>query len=71
VLMDMEMPRMDGIATTDILYRLCPLTPVIMLTIRDDQATRARAQNAGVAAFVPKAVPADMLLATIHQVVHW
>jgi two-component system, NarL family, response regulator NreC len=70
VLLDMEMPHMDGIATTDTLHKLCPLTLVIMLTIHDDAGARARAENAGAAAFIPKSAPSDMLLATIRQIGH-
>jgi DNA-binding NarL/FixJ family response regulator len=67
VLMDVEMPRMDGIAATDTLRKLCPSTAVIMLSIYDDVRTRARAEVAGAVAFVPKSAPAGMLLAAIRQ----
>ena len=70
VLMDVEMPRMDGIAAARALRRMCPAVCVIMLSIYDDARTRLCAEEAGAAAFVPKAVPADMLLATIRQVRH-
>lgn len=68
VLMDVEMPHMDGIAATGALRKLCPSTAVIMLSIHDDARTRAQAENAGAAAFVGKSLPTDMLLATIRQV---
>ena len=70
VLMDVEMPGMDGIATTDTLRKLCPSTAVIMLSMYDDSRTRARAEDAGAVAFVAKSVPTDMLLAAIRQVAH-
>jgi DNA-binding NarL/FixJ family response regulator len=69
VLMDVEMPHMGGIETADMLRKICPRTAVIMLSIHDDAQTRARAEKAGAAAFVPKSVPTDMLLATIRQAV--
>lgn len=69
VLMDIEMPHMNGIAATDTLRKLCPLTAVIMLTIHDDARTRERAESAGAVAFVPKSMPTDLLLATIRQAV--
>lgn len=68
VLMDVEMPRMDGFAATDTLRKLCPSAAVIMLSIHDDARTRARAEDAGAVAFVVKSLPTDMLLATIRQV---
>ena len=70
VLMDVEMPRMDGIAATSALHALCPRTSVIMLSIHDDARTRSLAEDAGAIAFVAKSVPIAMLLATIRQVAH-
>jgi DNA-binding NarL/FixJ family response regulator len=68
VLMDVEMPLMDGIAATAALHRICPQTVVIMLSIHDDALTRARAADAGAAAFVAKSMPPDTLLVAIRQV---
>jgi DNA-binding NarL/FixJ family response regulator len=69
VLMDVEMHAMDGIAATEALHATSPHIAVIMLSIYDDAQTRARAEQAGAMAFVPKSVPTDMLLATIRQAV--
>ena len=68
VLMDVEMPHMDGIAATGRLRKLCPSTAVIILSIYDDARTRARAEGAGAVAFIGKSLPSDMLMATIRQV---
>ena len=68
VLMDVEMPHMDGIAAANALRRTCPDICVIMLSIHDDAGTRTCAEQAGAAAFVPKYVPTDRLLAAIRQV---
>ena len=70
VLMDVEMPHADGIATTQALRAACPHAAVIMLSIHDDAHTRERAEHAGAAAFVSKSMPAQVLLATIRQVAH-
>jgi len=70
VLMDVELPGMDGIATTSALRSVCPGVTVIMLSIHDDAHTRMCAENAGAMAFVPKSALADMLLAAIRQVSH-
>ncbi len=67
VLMDVEMPGADGVTITRALHSICPHTAVIMLSIHDDPLTRARAADAGAAAFVAKFMPADTLLATIRQ----
>ena len=68
VLMDVEMPYMDGIAATSALRRLCPQTSVIMLSIHDDALTQTRARDAGASAFVSKSMPAETLLSAIRQV---
>lgn len=68
VLMDIEMPNMDGIAATSALHSLCPKSSIIILSIHDDKQTCERAEHAGAAAFVPKSMPTNNLLATIRQV---
>jgi DNA-binding NarL/FixJ family response regulator len=67
VLMDVEMPGMDGITTTATLRASSPQSAVVMLSIHDDVHTRAQAQAAGAVAFVEKRGAAEVLLATIRQ----
>lgn len=67
VLMDVEMPVMDGIAATQRLRSLVPQSAVVILSIHDDQATQLRAHQAGAVAFVGKHGTTDILLATIRQ----
>ena len=67
VLMDVEMPHDD--ATANALDLICQQAPVIiLLSMHDDALTRARAKEAGAAAFVAKSMPADTLLSAIRQV---
>ncbi|HET6615580.1 MAG TPA: response regulator transcription factor [Dehalococcoidia bacterium] len=54
VLMDVEMPGLDGISATEQLKAEAPGCSVIVLTIHDDAQTRERARLAGAAAFVAK-----------------
>jgi DNA-binding NarL/FixJ family response regulator len=68
ILVDVEMPHMDGIATAATLHGICPQASIIILSFHDDAPTRARAEDAGAAAFVAKSMPADTLLTTIRQV---
>src|SRR4249919_762981 len=52
VLMDIQMPDMDGIAATTALRRVVPQSVVVILSFYDDAQTRGQAQAAGAVAFV-------------------
>jgi DNA-binding NarL/FixJ family response regulator len=65
VLMDLQMPEMDGIQATAALRRLVPQSVVVILSIHFDAQTRTRAQFAGAVAFVEKRGATDALLSAI------
>jgi DNA-binding NarL/FixJ family response regulator len=67
VLMDVEMPGMDGIEAAATIHAGIPQCAVVMLSIHDDVSTRARANAAGAAAFVNKNGAFEVLVATIRQ----
>ncbi|HEU5347600.1 MAG TPA: response regulator transcription factor [Ktedonobacterales bacterium] len=54
IVMDAHMPKMDGFTATKQLRALLADTPVIILSIEDDTATRARALAAGATCFLSK-----------------
>lgn len=54
VLMDVNLPGIDGIATAALLRDISPESAIVMLSMHDDTATRARARLAGARAFVGK-----------------
>lgn len=54
VLMDVEMPVMDGITATRNIVQAHPGCAVVVLSLHDDTATRQRAHVAGAATFVAK-----------------
>jgi DNA-binding NarL/FixJ family response regulator len=68
VLMDIELPHMNGITATRTIQAIHPPAAVIILSIHDDALTRARAAEAGAAAFVAKSMPAETLLTAIRRV---
>ena len=67
VLMDVEMPRMDGIAATQQLCQGGAGPAVVMLSLYDDAATRQRAKAAGAIDFVAKTRMDETLLDAIRR----
>ena len=69
VLMDVAMPDLDGITMTAALRRIAPRSAVVIHSLHDDAATRARAHAAGAAAFVAKHETEALLLPAIRDAV--
>ena len=69
VLMDIEMPDMDGISATAVLRTIVPQSVVVILSIHDDSRMRVQAQKAGAMAFVEKRGSMEALLATIRSAI--
>lgn len=67
VLVDFDMPEMDGIAITRELHAIAPMIPLILLSLTDDTVTRDRAREAGAAAFVTKQANPALLLNAIRE----
>lgn len=65
ILMDLEMPVMDGFEATRLIRDLCPGCRVIALTVHDSEDARQRAVLAGVDAFIVKGAPVEVLLNAI------
>lgn len=68
VLMDIEMPRLDGIETVRRLRELWPDLPVVMLTVFEDPRTIVRAITAGASGYVLKKSSARELATQLRAV---
>ena len=67
VLMDISMPTTDGIAATAALRASVPRCAVVLLSLYDDAAMRARAHAAGAVTLVGKQEGVSVLLAAIRE----
>ena len=65
VLMDIRMPRCDGVDATRTLRRRPGAPPVLVLTTFDDDAVVVEALNAGAIGFLLKDTPPDELVAAV------
>jgi DNA-binding NarL/FixJ family response regulator len=61
-LVDIRMPKLDGIATAREIHKLAPRTQVVMLTTFGEDSYVARALRAGAAGFLLKDTPPDDLI---------
>lgn len=65
VVMDLDMPVMDGIEATSAVRRAAPDVAVVIVTGSTDPRDATRARAAGAAAYVPKEASVEDLRATI------
>jgi len=65
ILMDLEMPVMDGYEATRRIKSLFPTCRVLALSVHDYDAARQKAFQAGVDDFIVKGVPLEILLQAI------
>ncbi len=67
ILMDMEMPIVDGLTATRLIKQRCPQCRIVILSIHNDEGTHARARSAGADDFVDKGAPLTALLQAIQS----
>jgi len=68
VLMDVEMPVVDGLEATQRIKEQYPEIGVVILTIHGSEEIREQAARAGPDAFVEKEAPTEHLIAAIREV---
>lgn len=67
VIMDVRMPRMNGIEATRRIASECPETKVIGFTMQPDESLCKAMQMAGAAACISKSAPIECLIETIRK----
>ena len=65
ILMDVDMPRMDGIQATKIIKALQPEITVIGVSANDSTVVKGKMEEAGAATFIPKGALAERLYEAI------
>ncbi|MDA8238418.1 MAG: response regulator [Chloroflexi bacterium] len=68
VLMDINMPEMDGIATTELLTSRVPMAAVVMMSVQGEADYLRRSMLAGAREFLVKPFSSDELTASLRQV---
>jgi CheY-like chemotaxis protein len=69
IVLDVDMPILDGLATLAVLQQRCPAVPVVLLTGFAGPVFAARARAAGAAALLDKGQGLGQLRSTISRVV--
>src|SRR2546422_6975238 len=68
ILMDINMPDMDGITATEIISNTVPESPIIMMSVQGEQDYLRRSMLAGAREFLVKPFSADELIDSIRHV---
>ncbi|HEX2621960.1 MAG TPA: response regulator, partial [Phototrophicaceae bacterium] len=68
IIMDINMPDMDGLQATSFINKAVPTSAVIIMSVQDDVDYFRRAMNAGARDFLKKPVDMDELYNTIRKV---
>jgi len=67
VLMDVQMPEMDGLEATCAIKQECPATSIVIVTVHEDPSYLLAALKAGASGYVLKGVSRAELIATMRQ----
>ena len=68
VVLDVQMPRMDGLETVTLIRGRFPETRIVMMSFDDSPAVRKSCEAWGAHAFVPKSAPPASLLDEVFRI---
>ncbi len=68
ILIDIMLPDADGFEAMQGLARVDALVPRVIISGRDDRATRLRAQQAGASGFIPKSARPEAIMEALDRV---
>src|SRR3982074_2046386 len=68
VLMDVNMPEMDGIQATEIMASEAPTSPVIIMSVQGERDYLRRAMQSGAREFLIQPLSGDELIASVRRV---
>jgi CheY-like chemotaxis protein len=71
IVMDVDMPYMNGVEATRLIKRRWPNTVIIGLSLHDDESVGRAMLDAGAAAHVRKSAQAANLIETVRQACRW
>ncbi len=65
ILMDLEMPKMDGCSAARAIHDRLPAIKILALTVHSDPISRQNAKEAGLNGFIEKGTPASELVGAL------
>jgi len=68
IIMDINMPDMDGLQATEVINRIVPWSAIIIMSVQNDSDYYRRAMNAGAKDFLTKPINMDEMYNTIRNV---
>ena len=70
ILLDLNLPDIDGIEVCSRIKALVPVTRIVILTVNKDLSHLLRAMKAGACGYLTKDNPSEKVAATVRQVFH-
>jgi DNA-binding NarL/FixJ family response regulator len=68
LIIDLDLPEVDGIEVAEIVRSISPRTVVILVSMQDDLLTCLQAKHSGAAALLPKSMPIANMLSAIREI---